>query len=403
MISWNAGAQRIKGYTAGEIIGRHFSCFYLPEAMPRDIPTRNWLPLQKKDTMQKKVGESGKDGSPFLANVVITAIHNETGALCGFAKITRDITESRRVEQQLEKNRVRLETILSSSLDGIIVFEAVRNEIGLLQDLRFDMVNPASEKLIGRKASDLLGHTLLEKLPTAATDGLFNKFSRIIEENVPLDFEHRYLRKEIARWYRLAGVKLADGLTVSYTEITARKLFEQQLQESKVRAESGDRAKSDFLANMSHEIRTPMNGVIGMTDLLLDTELNKEQVGFVETIQQSGQNLLTIVNEILDFSKIESGALQLEHLTFDLIPCLEGVLDVFGARSAEKNIDLAYLCDSRTPGAIVSDPTRLRQILINLVGNAVKFTKKGEVVVDVSSERLSRQDFPKNAYLQFCG
>ena len=299
----------------------------------------------------------------------------------GVSVFLKDIT-------QQKETQAMLEGVLQGSLSGIFVLNAMRDEQGEIQDFRLGLANEAAEEFFKQPIASLTGKRLLEALPEVKAEGLFAQFKEVVDSGLPLSIEHQLKnRNGDVHWLQTVAVKLGEGLAVTFDDFTDRKRAELQLIENKKLAEQESKSKADFLASMSHEIRTPMNAVIGMAGLLKETELSSEQEEYVNIVDISGQNLLTVINDILDFSKIESGKLTLEKQPLVLEKLVLEVFSLLRQKGKEKGLSLSYEIAKGVPHSVVGDITRLRQILINLINNALKFTKKGGVSVHISARK----------------
>jgi len=324
-----------------------------------------------------------RDGSSFPVEYSVSPLRNSGGAIGGSIVVFTDIAERKRAEQTLRESEERFRDLFENATDLIQSVD---------MDGRFLFVNRAWKQTLGYTDEDLKTLRLFDIVDPAVLKNCIDMFQRLLSgEKLPA-IETAFVAKS-GRTIDVEGnahCQMRDGKAVGtrgiFRDVTARKAAQVALLEAKYAAEGATRAKSEFLANMSHEIRTPMNGVIGMTELLLGTKLTSEQRDFANTIRASADSLLTIVNDILDFSKIEAGKLTVESIDFDLRETVEGAIETVAERAHAKGLELANFIEPDLIVRLRGDRGRLRQILINLLGNAVKFTEQGEVVVRVSKQ-----------------
>ena len=366
------------GYEPGALLGQPVEIL-LPERFrathPAHVRTFFRSPTARAMGAGKDLSGLRKDGTEFFLEIGLAPIHAPEGIriVASIADITK--------RKQMESTRFRLQQAINHAQDGMALFD----DVG-----QFTYMNPAHAAIYGYTVDELLGKSWTQLYP--------EEWAAMIEQMyLPM------LRSE-GQWQGEVVGKKSSGdafhVDLSLTlleepgtgrqtilctcrDITHRKQMEHDLVTAKEAAEAGVRAKSEFLATMSHEIRTPMNGVLGMTDLLIDTSLTPEQHEFVHTLKHSGESLMRIINDILDFSKIEAGKLTIETLPFDLRLTIEDTLDLLAPTAQAKHLELVGLIDAQAPNAVIGDPGRIRQILTNLIGNAIKFTESGEVLVQV--------------------
>ncbi len=331
-----------------------------------------------------------KDGTRLPAVVSVTALRDVQDAIIGYLLIGTDNTARKLVEEEQKQSDQRLRdqqfytrSLIESNIDALMTTDPA----GIITD-----VNKQMEALTGCTRDELIGAPFKDCFtdPDRAEAGI----KRVLNEKSVTDYEltarardgkQTVVSYNATTFYDRS--RTLQGVFAAARDVTERKRVEQELQQAKAAAESANRTKSDFLASMSHEIRTPMNAIMGIADLLAKTSLSPEQDKYVQIFRRSGENLLNLINDILDLSKVEASQLDLERTGFSLSDHLEKVIEMVAPRAHEKCLTLVCETAPSVSNDLVGDPTRLRQVLLNLLGNAIKFTEAGHVSLTVEPDQ----------------
>jgi len=377
---------RVRGYTAEEAMAQTLEQTMTPESLQISAEAfEEEMKLEVAGTADParcrilEVAQYNKDGSIIWLETSLSFMRDKSGKPVGILSVSRDITDRKQAEAKLRESEEKYRNILENIEDGYF-------EVDLTG--RFTFFNPSLCRILGYPGEELPGMNNKAYMDPENAKMVLQAFNEVYVTGIPKKgFEWQVIQKNGDRRYIEVSVSLIvspgekpTGFRGVARDVTERKMIEAT-EQAKLRAEAANKAKSQFLANMSHEIRTPLNGIMGMAEVCMETALDEEQKHLVCTISKEAYSLLGIINEILDFSKIEAGKLDLEQIPFDLKNLFEDVAESFSQRTIQKGLELISFVAPETPTRIVGDPGRLKQVLRNLIGNAIKFTHEGRIVV----------------------
>lgn len=397
---------KITGYSSEEAIGenpRILKSDYHPQEFYEEL----WATILSGANWHGEFKNLKKNGDPHWVSAAISPVKNADGEITHFVGVQEDVTEKKWVAEELERSDEQIRLLLESTAEAIFGF----NLMG-----RCTFANPACARLLGyRHQDELLGQNMHSLIHHSHKDGShfsqkecrMNSITRggggcHVNDEVLWRADGTCFDAEYWAYPQRRGNQLVGGV-VTFFDITERKKGEAQLLQAKADAEAATRAKSEFLANMSHEIRTPMNASLGMLFLLQQTALNDKQRAYLDKAQGATKSLLRIINDILDFSKIEAGKMVMESIPFRLDAVLELLDDMAFSSLREKPVKLLILPAPDLPAYFVGDPLRLGQILLNLTGNAIKFTDEGEITVKIEPLSMDEKDVELRFSIQDTG